>query len=422
MAPRQRHAHTGQHRTHSRSSSSTRVGANLQFTQKDPPPAKLADKIRKNDLHGKPHPGFVRANSNQGVRSKENVQHFPAKRPSSSKHNGTTKAKAGFTLAHQGDQDDDDGWVSTESGAASSDHSDSEIDAKGVREQFQRLHVPDEQDEPVRPQIEREETPRPSQQAWSSAYPTARDMNTKQLPPLLDQYFNPGHEGQLARELSTETMREPLQRRGMPPSPPSRRYPGSPGTGQHSRPPSMHSTSSKNEPVLRPHPLSYIPKQSPLAPLAVIPDFATSVSTSPKQSYHDGDGVATSPSSVTPSDAASGRRSSISSARSVSTVPVFYTRDVPRGLHERTRTLSNIPTSSSSAALSSLTHLPTVTRAPSPQAIVFFPPHNPHANIDGIHPLLPSPYMSNHMTVLTRRTPLRESYDRVTRAKLAASQ
>jgi hypothetical protein len=113
---------------------------------------------------------------------------------------------------------------------------------------------------------------------------------------------------------------------------------------------------------------------------------------------------------------------SISSARSVSTVPVFHSKDTYRGMHERTRTLSAIPTSSSSAALSSLTHLPTVTRPPSPQPVVFFPPHNPHANIDGIHPLLPSPYMSNHMTVLMRRTPLKESYDRVMRAKVAASQ
>lgn len=59
------------------------------------------------------------------------------------------------------------------------------------------------------------------------------------------------------------------------------------------------------------------------------------------------------------------------------------------------------------------------TRPASPQAIAFFPPVNPHANIEAIHPLLPGPYLHNHLTVLARRTPIRESFDRVMRAKNA---
>lgn len=240
-------------------------------------------------------------------------------------------------------------------------------------------------------------------------------QSAKDPPPssqIYDHYFNPEEQAQLQRALSSETMKE------SPPHSPSLPKQRPTGTRRRSRPSSMHSTTSRSDPVMRPRPLCYVSKQGPLAPLAVIPD---STSTDSSQPYHDGDEIARSPSSVA-SDAALKRRLSVSSARSVSTLPIFHSKDTPRGTYERTRTLSAIPTSSSSAALSSLTHLPTVTRPPSPQAIVFFPPHNPHANIDGIHPLLPSPYMSNHMTILMRRTPLKESYDRVMRAKLAASR
>ncbi|KAF8348146.1 hypothetical protein F5887DRAFT_633773 [Amanita rubescens] len=406
MAPRHRQPQPAQLRSHSRSSSATRLGSNLQA---------LTDKTRKNDFHNKPHPSFARVNSSQRVRSKENLQHVLPKRPSLSKLNG--KFKSGFTLSNQGDQDDDDDdeWVSTESGAASPDHSDCESNAG---------HLPTQRlpDEHPSPQLDRPETPRPLQ-APDLSHVQASGCTTAQStgdppPPSQIYYFNPEQQPQLQRALSSETMKE---------SPPHSNVSSSlskqrpPGTRRRSRPSSMHSTTSRNDPVLRPRPLCYVSKQGPLAPLAVIPDSTSTDSTSARQPYHDGDEAARSPSSVA-SDAALKRRSSVSSARSVSTVPIFHSKDMPRGPYERTRTLSAIPFSSSSAALSSLTHLPSVTRPPSPQAIVFFPPHNPHANIDGIHPLLPSPYMSNHMTVLMRRTPLKESYDRVMRAKLAASR
>ncbi|KAF8722192.1 hypothetical protein AX14_009986 [Amanita brunnescens Koide BX004] len=391
MAPRHRQPQPGQLRSHSRSSSSSRVCTNLQLTQKDS--SKHPDKTRRNDFHNKPHPGFVR-------------------RPST---------KPGFTLSHQGEQDDEDEWVSTESGAASPDHSDYEPNVNHLQLQLQQLRLPDEQPLPC---LDRSETPRVFQTSdvQASHYPIGNSADAKppQTPPseIYNHYFLPEERSQLQRALSSETMRESPPPSNMPPSSPSKQK--LPGSRRRSRPSSMHSTSSRNDPTMRPHPLCYVSKQGPLAPLAVIPDSASIESTSAEQPYHDGDEAATSPSS-TASDAAPKRRSSISSARSVSTVPVFRSKDTPKGMHERTRTLSTIPTSSSSAALSSLTHLPSVTRPPSPQPVVFFPPHNPHANIDGIHPLLPSPYMSNHMTVLMRRTPLKESYDRVMRSKLAAA-
>ncbi|KAK2467825.1 hypothetical protein APHAL10511_000120 [Amanita phalloides] len=419
MAPRHRQPQAGQLRSHSRSSSSTRVGANLQITQKDPSSSKHADKTRKNDFHAKAHPVFVRANSSQRVNSKERVPHVPTKRTSSSKLNGGFKA--GFILANQANQDDDDEWVSTESGAASPDPSDGETDAKLRQERRKQLRL---HPQPMQPQADRPETPRPSHapegsDVQISASPQVQDAVANQpLPPseIYDHYFNPGHQEkqQLPRALSSDTMTASPTHSNMPSSPHRKPF----GLKRHSRTPSTHST---NDSVFRPHPLSHIPKQGPLAPLTVIPDSTYIDPTEATQPYHDDDEAATSPSSV-PSDAVLKRRSSISSARSVSTVPVFHSKESSKSIYERTRTLSYIPSSSSSAALSSLTHLPTVTRPPSPQAIVFFPPHNPHANIDGIHPLLPPPYMSNHMTVLTRRTPLRESYDRVMQAKQAASR
>jgi hypothetical protein len=52
--------------------------------------------------------------------------------------------------------------------------------------------------------------------------------------------------------------------------------------------------------------------------------------------------------------------------------------------------------------------------------IAFFPPANPHVRVDDIHPLLPPPYVTNHLTVLARRTPIRDAFDRVVRARQTA--
>lgn len=113
----------------------------------------------------------------------------------------------------------------------------------------------------------------------------------------------------------------------------------------------------------------------------------------------------------------------------------------------RPRTTSTL-SSPSSTAISSLAHIPT--RPPSPYApfpshlphlpystyaaysayasatptptntstlVSFFPPSNPLLSLESIHPLLPSPFLGNHLTLLTKRAPLRESLDRVRTAK-----
>ena len=244
-----------------------------------------------------------------------------------------------------------------------------------------------------------------------------------------------------------------------------------------SRPPSTYSTTttttSKSD-LLRPHPLirgpSFghlslnsslgFPKPSPLAPLTVVP-HATALSTSPPLMMNGSGGTTPyAPSSPTSLRTSSGespgsgsehggfeyandRRMSLSSQLSGVTIPMYSSGSASTAgfRHDRIRTLSTLSSSSSSsAALSSLAHLPTGvctststfpftsntfagTRPPSPQAhpISFFPPVNPHANVESIHPLLPHPYLGNHLAVLAKKTPIRESLKRVLSARNTAS-
>ncbi|KAF7375967.1 hypothetical protein MSAN_00011300 [Mycena sanguinolenta] len=87
----------------------------------------------------------------------------------------------------------------------------------------------------------------------------------------------------------------------------------------------------------------------------------------------------------------------------------------PRSIREgRHRTLSAAP---SSAALSSLAHLPAVSRPPFTADDRVLPARQPPRPHRRYPPLLPPPYVSNHLTVLARRTPIREAFDRVVRAR-----
>ncbi|KAK0213042.1 hypothetical protein DFS33DRAFT_91976 [Desarmillaria ectypa] len=208
----------------------------------------------------------------------------------------------------------------------------------------------------------------------------------------------------------------------------------SPRSKHHSRPSSVYSVSSKH---LRPHPLirgqTHGPsgiqsKPAPLAPLTVIPDSTSQLSSSvPNVSSLNNltdRHAPTSPvSSLTAPPSPNAplatqspfRRSSVSSARSVSTLPVTTSVKEARMKPDRHRTLSTISSSSSIAALSSLVHLPVTTS----HRISLFPPID--EDVGKIHPLLPPPYAENHLQFLAHRSPLRTSYDRVMRAKTAAT-
>jgi hypothetical protein len=105
----------------------------------------------------------------------------------------------------------------------------------------------------------------------------------------------------------------------------------------------------------------------------------------------------------------------------VATLPVTPMSPPPQSKqhHDRNRTISNMSTSSTSfAALTSLVHLPTAATRPStPQYTSHFPQHNAQVNLDTMHPLLPPPYLGTHLTVLATKNPVRESFNRVARAK-----
>ncbi|KAF8995434.1 hypothetical protein BDQ17DRAFT_1430338 [Cyathus striatus] len=453
MPPKTHRGSSNQLRSHSRSSSSTKLGTNLQFTQKDFPPSKHTEKGKKNgyanETHVKGAPAFARVNSSQRVQSKEQLYVLTGKRPQQpqqyQKANGT-KPKAGFTISSPG-EDDDDEWVSSESGAATPSHpeSDSETDIEELvltQNHPQRTPQILPQDLNARPEtpIPRVDTARPSQfdaAALAAGLTAAQYQHGMRSPLPTFQPTQVSSTEQANVYIHTPRSEADVMTTSYSDSGSNSRNSPRSSNKRHSvtRPPSTHSIASRTEHALRPHPLirghsyGHINKPTPLAPLTVIPQATLSqTSTSPSGTIHEGSGdLSTSPSSVRTSLASprstetlpsmQGRRTSISSAHSIATIPVHSSllREQSKGF-DRNRTLSSV---SSSAALSSLAHLPTVTRPPSPQQIAFFPPTNPHANIEGIHPLLPAPYLNNHLTVLSRRIPIRESFDRVLRAKQA---
>jgi hypothetical protein len=394
---------------------------------------------------------IARVNSSQRAQSREPVA--PPKRGPSSQKGNPTKGKAGFTIAStKDDEDDDDEWVSSGAATPNHDGSDSETvsEADVIHRplNFQRL----DHSRATQPTLQRVETARqtdfapemvmmreePKQQPLSAQSPTTPTLSS--APPQFSaaaeaQHTDVSHLQSQLRRLELDTTKE--TRTDPPPTHPSISQsslrPSSQTKQRSSRPPSTYSLSGKSD--IRPHPLirghstGYVNIGKPtLAPLTVVTGGAAppQLSTSPASSVHEDILTTTSPTSTSTgtsfTEGLQDRRGSISSGRSIATLPVqgiFRTDSV--GV-PRLRTFSAISASPSSAALSALTHLPTVTRPPSPQSVVFFPPVNPHANIDAIHPLLPGPYLNNHLTVLARRTPLRESYDRVIRAKTEAAR
>jgi hypothetical protein len=89
-------------------------------------------------------------------------------------------------------------------------------------------------------------------------------------------------------------------------------------------------------------------------------------------------------------------------------------------VEQRTRTISMLSATSSSAALSSLAQLPTrgtMGTAQNTQLVVHFPPQSPHTHPETVHALLPPPYVTPHFTVLQWRSPICQSHDRIASAR-----
>lgn len=359
----------------------------------------------------------------------------------------TAKANAGFTITQTADdEDDEDEWVSS-SGAQTPNQDDSNSDTASEGDsiphelavQLQRAQIEQQQQQaaPTQASLPRVDTAR---QSDFNAVIAPKNGVPKQPPPTetpfpttnsdpnphsdrISQYVEhdrpwaqPQQSSDLVGMSTRETNHTRTESRQIHPS----------KRQSVTRPPSTHSIPSRSD-NMRPHPLirghsqgllNLVPKPSPLTPLAVITDQPSSTSDNTLSGSPESIKTSvTSPGGYT-AEFPQGRRTSISSTRSVSTLPA-QSAGLPQ---DRTRALSTISMTASTTALNSLAHLPSVTRPPSPQQISFFPPVNPHVNIEAIHPLLPGPYLNNHLTVLARRTPLRESYDRVIQAKSASGR
>lgn len=371
-------------------------------------------------------PPLQRVNSGIRAPPKEYMQQTAnQKRPqvSQNKHS-VAKQKPGFTISNPGE--DEDEWVSSEAGSGAATPDESSDEEEGSRE---RSRTPVEVAKPT-PAANKGEvflpgTPRAefSITRMATARPAAPSDEVHPSPncvppnPNLQSAKQTSHQ----RHRTDSDVMDSLSGNTSP-THQCHRLDGS-KRNSFTRPPSMYSV--RSETPLRPHPLirgnSYgqgvalgtNTKPAPLAPLTVTSSSsAAQISSSPPN-------VSTSPTSVQTAfgPPSPNRRTSISSARSVATLPVTPPN---KPTHDRHRTLSAMSTSSTAsfAALTSLAYYPTTsTRPPTPQYTVHFPPANTHGNLEAMHPLLPPPYLATHLAVLTTRTPIRESFNRVVRAK-----
>lgn len=340
---------------------------------------------------------------------------------------GGTKQKPGFTISSNGDEEEDE-WVSSEAGSAAVSEDESTDDEPSP----ERSRTPVEVLKPVHSTQKLQDT------AFQAATPRAESTLSRVATMLPQIAVEPQAPAPLKRAPSqihatdyypqrqqTETHHRESHSEHTSPTHTHHRH----EHGKHAsvtRPPSTHSI--RTEVPLRPHPLirgqSYgqgvalgaPTKPTPLAPLTVTSGSqAAQISSSPP-------GPSTSPTSIKTAygpDSSPIRPTSVSSAASIATLP--STPLISQKVPDRSRTLSTM-SNSSFAALTSLAHLPgTTSRPPTPQQYTSqFPPADSHHNHENMHTLLPPPYLSAHLTVLATRSPIREAFDRVARAKQSA--
>ena len=361
-------------------------------------------------------------NSTARVASREQIHAHRYAPPPTQRQQGV-KAKAGFIFASPpADDEDEEEWVSSESGVVTPNNLDSghtPVDQRKCAptsptvDGFPRPDTPRAQPQPLSrvPALRTPEAPVKTTASVARGPPAAPPSSHMDLAPQTPHLFS---EPRVKETRSATT--SPIHRMHH-----SKRL-------SMTRPPSTHSTTSRPEVPLRPHPLirgqsfgqgvPMSPKVIPLAPLTVTSE-ASPVSSPARDQTEK---LSTSPSSVktTCAQYAPNRRTSVSSVRSVATLPSqpqLQSHFLGRA-HDRHRTLSSISSTSSSSvqALSSLAYLPT-TRPSTPQYTSHFPPASVSAGLEAVHPLLPPPYLSAHMSILAHRSPLKESYERVIAAR-----
>ncbi|OBZ67095.1 hypothetical protein A0H81_12965 [Grifola frondosa] len=456
MPPRGHRSSSGQLRAHSRTSSggSSKLALNLQFTQKDVPPPRILDKTKKSPhIH---HEVAARATNAQhqrtssGIRvqSRENIQPAALRRaptPAAPAKPPGPKQKVGFSIASPSEGDDDE-WVSSESGAATPED-ESDVETTPIEPPVQPsiprpviTHVNGFANHDIEtPRAElvslpRVDTARPSQPPLSPA-PAARDSAQLQQSQVLhgpqprqpernDQRL-PQAEPRVLIQQPTPTITKARSETHSPP----RKSPDIRPKRQMHRCVRTRSSGGKltascgvftAKPVAL-APLTTVLSESAQAQMSTLsspssqrggsPSSIKTASASPNQS---------SPSSSSPAHRQL-RRTSTSSARSTATLPALPSASqaqLSKSNHDRQRTLSTISSASSVAALSHFALLSTPSPPRTPiQITVHFPPAEQTAHLEAIHPLLPPPYLSAHLTVLANRNPIAESYDRVIRAK-----
>lgn len=390
-------------------------------------------------------------------------------------HNGATKSnlskqKADFTIASPSEEGDDDEWVSSESGAATPvNGSDTErvnvlpavpsqvvttIAATQYLNGFQNQRddgAATPRAEP--PPLPRIDTTRPSESPSSPAsvihasnYSSSQQGSKSRQDTSSDQQ-HPSTEFQSQQGPPSPTPTPTITKaRSETHSPPRKSPDMAPKRQSMTRPPSTHSVTSRSDAPLRPHPLIrghsysqggfFTAKPAPLQPVAAVSSDAAqalmSTASSPT-SVRAGSPSSiktTSASTYTSSPSSSQahrqlRRTSTSSAQSSATLPTQPSASqlqLSRSNHDRQRTLSSMSTSSSFAALSSIAGLRSTPSPTAPARITsHFPPAETTAHLEAVHPLLPPPYLSAHLTVLTYRNPISQSYERVIRAKPSCS-
>ncbi|KAG9316693.1 hypothetical protein JVU11DRAFT_2753 [Chiua virens] len=362
MAPKPHRAGaTALPRTHSRSSSSSssKPALNLHFTQKDPVPSKLQERARKSgygrESHSRDTSPLPWVNSTARVASKEHIHaHRYAPPPAQRQQGG--KTKAGFTLASPLADDDDDEWVSSESGVVTPNNIDSDSGHQTPVDQRKPIPTGPPADE-FSP---RPDTPRAQPQSLSRVPTIRASRDARQVISVSCTCtcklckLRPRHRLIMPTQLPTHSISSLINALSEHCSANT-----SPIQRTHhkrlsmTRPPSTHSTTSKSEVPLRPHPLirgqsfgqgtPMTPKVVPLAPLTITSE-ASPVSSSPGRDQTEK--LSSSPSSVRTACAQSSpyRRTSVSSVRSVSTLP--SQKQIQSHLlgrtHDRHRTLSSI--------------------------------------------------------------------------------
>ncbi|GBE81408.1 predicted protein [Sparassis crispa] len=451
-------------RTHSRSSSngSSKMGLNLQITQKDPPPPRISDKAKKNaHLYHEPPARttspYPRTNSAHHLPTREQgpLRRPPASQALTSARTNGVKPKADFRISSPSEGDDDDEWVSSESGAATPS-------AGYDSEEGTATPVDPPKPPTVQADVVQKDGP-PTPRAETPTLPRSDTARQVPLSPMKANFAQPVHaQQQQSKPQPTATERHDQRRpqvdvpsqsqqqqQPSPPvskalsethSPPRISSPDPPKRQSMTRPPSTHSVTSRSDAApLRPHPLirghSYghsgaLPaKPATLAPLTVSSDAAQaqmSTVSSPSSLRADSP-ISIKTTSASPSTSPSSsqahrqlRRTSTSSLRSMTStaVPPSAVQAQLIKTHDRQRTMSAMSSTSSFAALSSLAMRSTPSPPRTPIHFTsHFPPAEQTSAVESVHPLLPPPYLSAHLTVLAYRNPIAESYDRVIRAK-----